>query len=89
MAAGALPSSLMHPLRNVALVRFDGGVVRADVCIGIITKASRRPPPPDPPPSPSPQDRGIVPGGVVRRRRPAAVETILLKSVSSDSDVVK
>ncbi len=40
LASGALPSSLMHPLRNVPLVRFDRSVVRVDVCVGIITKVA-------------------------------------------------
>ena len=35
---GELPSSLMHPLRNVQMVRLDGTVVHVDVCIGVITK---------------------------------------------------
>ena len=38
IAAGALPGSLLHPVRNVTLARPDGGTFKADVCIGVITK---------------------------------------------------
>jgi hypothetical protein len=38
IADGALPSSLMHPLRNVQMLRLDDSVVRVNVCIGLITK---------------------------------------------------
>ena len=38
IADGALPSSLMHPLRNVKMLRLDGNTIRANVCIGLITK---------------------------------------------------
>jgi hypothetical protein len=38
IADGALPSSLMHPLRNVKMQRLDGTAVRVNVCIGLITK---------------------------------------------------
>ena len=38
MEAGQLPSSLMHPLRNVPLLRWDGSEIRVDICVGIITK---------------------------------------------------
>ena len=37
-AEGQLPSSLMHPLRNVQMVRLDGTPVHVDVCVGVITK---------------------------------------------------
>ena len=37
---GALPSSLMHPMRNVPMLRLDGTVIRVDVCIGVITKVT-------------------------------------------------
>ncbi len=37
-AEGELPSSLMHPLRNVRMVRLDGTIKHVDVCIGVITK---------------------------------------------------
>ena len=35
---GELPSSLMHPLRNVPILRLDGSTVHVDVCVGVITK---------------------------------------------------
>ncbi len=28
----------MHPIRNAPILRFDGSVIRINVCIGIITK---------------------------------------------------
>ena len=36
--SGALPSSLMHPMRNLPIVCWDGTVLRVDICVGIITK---------------------------------------------------
>ena len=38
ISEGALPSSLMHPLRNVKMLRRDGTSIRVNVCIGLITK---------------------------------------------------
>jgi hypothetical protein len=38
VSEGALPSSLMHPLRNVKMLRRDGTSIRVNVCIGLITK---------------------------------------------------
>ncbi len=35
---GELPSSLMHPMRNLPVQRWDGSVIRVDICVGIITK---------------------------------------------------
>jgi hypothetical protein len=40
---GALPSSLMHPMRNVPMLRCDGSIMRVDICVGIITKVLPRP----------------------------------------------
>ena len=39
---GTLPSSLLHPLRNLPLVRWGGAVHRVDICVGVITKARDR-----------------------------------------------
>ena len=36
--SGALPSSLMHPMRNLPIVRWDGTVLRVDICVGVVTK---------------------------------------------------
>ncbi len=41
--AGSLPSSLMHPMRNMPLLRSDGLVIRVDICVGVITKVFRVP----------------------------------------------
>eukprot|EP00291_Cryptomonas_curvata_P014912 CAMPEP_0172153654 /NCGR_PEP_ID=MMETSP1050-20130122/1578_1 /TAXON_ID=233186 /ORGANISM="Cryptomonas curvata, Strain CCAP979/52" /LENGTH=159 /DNA_ID=CAMNT_0012822241 /DNA_START=351 /DNA_END=826 /DNA_ORIENTATION=- len=38
MEDGALPSSLMHPMRNVPMLRCDGSIMRVDICVGVITK---------------------------------------------------
>ena len=35
---GDLPSSLMHPMRNIQMLRQDGSVVRVNLCVGVITK---------------------------------------------------
>ena len=35
---GALPSSLMHPMRNLPIVHWDGTVLRVDICVGVITQ---------------------------------------------------
>jgi hypothetical protein len=40
---GALPSSLMHPMRNVPMLRCDGSIMRVDICVGVITKVLTRP----------------------------------------------
>ena len=40
---GDLPSSLMHPMRNIPMLRCDGSIVRVDLCVGVITKVRPRP----------------------------------------------
>ena len=35
---GDLPSSLMHPMRNIPMLRGNNRIVRVDLCVGIITK---------------------------------------------------
>ena len=35
---GELPFSLMHPMRNIPMLRYDGSIMHVDLCIGAITK---------------------------------------------------
>ena len=43
MEDGDLPSSLMHPMRNIPMLRCDGSIVRVDFCVGVITKVQPHP----------------------------------------------